>query len=155
MLISILLAAAQADRLLPASPLSPPTSAEAQVLEPITAVFAALEAGDGAALLRNVYLEGRVTAVGTLPSGASGVRSESFAAYAARMSPATGFIERISSPAIEIDGDVAVVWAAFTIQRGGRIVSCGYDHFDLIREQEVWKIMNLTFSSRTKGCPGQ
>jgi hypothetical protein len=48
-----------------------------------------------------------------------------------------------------------MVWTAFTIQRGEKIVSCGYDHFDLVREQGVWKIMNLSFSSRTSGCPGQ
>lgn len=154
-LISLLLAAAQAGSLPPANPLPPPSSEEAQVLEPISAVFAALEAGDSAAFLRHVYPDGRITAVGTLPNGFSGVRSETFAAYAARMSPTNGFIERISSPAIELDGDVAMVWTAFTIQRGEKIVSCGYDHFDLVREQGVWKIMNLSFSSRTSGCPGQ
>lgn len=155
MLIPILLAAAQADRLPPANPLPPTTREEAQLLEPIRAMFAAFKAGDGAELLRNVYRDGRVTAVGTLPSGANGVRSESFAAYAARMSPTTGFLERISSPAMKIDGDVAMVWAAFTIKRGEKIVSCGYDHFDLVREQGVWKVMNLTFSSRVSGCPEQ
>jgi hypothetical protein len=27
------------------------------------------------------------------------------------------------------------------------------DHFDLVRENGAWKIMNLTFSSRMMGCP--
>lgn len=148
-------AVAQEGRLPPANPLPPPSGEESQVFAPVQAAFAALENGDAAALLRVVYPDGRITAVGTLPTGASGVRSESFTAYAARMSAGRGFRERISSPAIEIDGDVAMIWAPFTIEMGGRIVSCGYDHFDLVREQGGWKIMNLTFSTRTSGCPGQ
>jgi len=33
------------------------------------------------------------------------------------------------------------------------VSNCGFDHFDLVRENSVWKVMNLTFSSRTGGCP--
>ena len=68
------------------------------------------------------------------------------------MTPGSGFIERITNPVVEQDGDVALVWAPFTITMGGKLVSCGYDHFDLVRENGAWKVMNLTFSSRTEGC---
>ena len=157
MMIQILMALAlqSSGKLPPAAPLPAPSFDEAGVLAPIDAMFNALEAGDGAALLRHVYPEGRVTAVGSLPSGTSGLRLSSFAEYAARMKPGGGFRERITNPAIEIDGDVALVWAPFTIDRGGTIVSCGYDHFDMVRQAGAWKIMNITFSTRTTGCPGQ
>ena len=128
---------------------------KAAILAPIDAAFAALETQDAAALLRHVYPEGRVTAVGTLASGTSGLRLSSWTEYAARMKPGNGFKERITNPAIQTDGDVALVWAPFTIERAGKIVSCGYDHFDMVRENGGWKIMNITFSSRTTGCPGQ
>jgi len=156
MLDIFLTIALQASGKLPtAERLPAPGFDEAAVLAPINEAFKALESGDRDALLRHVYPEGRVTAVGTLPSGASGTRLSSFAEYAARMKPGAGFKERITNPAIEIDGDVALVWAPFTIEMDGKIVSCGYDHFDLVRQNGSWKIMNLTFSTRTAGCPGQ
>jgi hypothetical protein len=35
------------------------------------------------------------------------------------------------------------------------VSNCGFDHFDLVREEGAWKVINLTFSSRTAGCPAQ
>ncbi len=153
--ILLALALQSADRLPPAGPIPAPDFEEAAVLAPINEAFRALESQDSAALLRHVYPEGRVVAVGTLPSGASGLRQSSWTEYAARMKPGNGFKERITNPAIEVDGDVALVWAPFTIERGGKIVSCGTDHFDMVRQDRTWKIMNITFSTRTTGCPGQ
>ena len=70
------------------------------------------------------------------------------------MKPGQGFQERISDPAIEIDGDVAMVWAPFVVRVDGKVSNCGYDLFDLVRDNGTWKIMNVTFSSRTD-CPAQ
>jgi hypothetical protein len=148
----LLMVSAQA--LPPASALPPPDDNTAAVLAPINAAFAAFEAGDAAAMLRQVYPDGRVTAVGTLRSG-SGLRQQSWTQFAERLKPGEGFQERISDPAIEIDGDIAMVWAPFVVRVGGKVSNCGYDHFDLVRESGTWKIMNLTFSSRTTGCPAQ
>ncbi|MEO7564539.1 MAG: hypothetical protein ABIR63_04580 [Sphingomicrobium sp.] len=139
----------------PAGPISAPDFEEAGVLAPINAAFAAFERGDGAAVLALAYPDGRVTAVGALPSGFSGLRQSSFTEFAAKLTPSGAFRERITNPAIEIDGDVALVWAPFTVESGGKVASCGYDHFDLVRQNGAWKIMNITFSSRTTGCPGQ
>ncbi len=148
-----LLAAIQSSgKLPPAEPLPPPSFEEAAVLAPINAAFATFETGDSATLLRYVYPEGRVTAVGKTPTGVDGVRLLSFSEFASRLKPGSGFKERITNPAIEIDGDVAMVWAPFTVEIGGKIASCGTDHFDLIRQDGAWKIMNITFSSRTAGC---
>lgn len=138
-----------------AAPLPPPDFGDQEVIAVIDAMFVTLENGDGPALLKLVYPEGRVTARGTLASGFAGLRSSSFAEYAARMKPGAGFVERITSPVIEQDGDVALVWAPFTITVAGKVTACGYDHFDLVRENGSWKVMNITFSSRVTGCPGQ
>jgi ketosteroid isomerase-like protein len=132
--------------------LPPPDFADKEVIAVIDALFAALEKGDGPALLQLVYPEGRVTGRGTFPGGATGLRSRSFTEYAARMTPGSGFHEQISDMIVERDGDVAMVWAPFTVSIAGKVVSCGYDHFDFVRENGQWKVMNLTFSSRTEGC---
>jgi hypothetical protein len=152
MFISFLLAAAQS--LPSATALPPPENDTAAVLAPINSLFAAFEAGDAAAMLRQVYPEGRVTATGTRASG-SGLRQQNWMQFAERLKPGDGFQERISDPAIDIDGDVAMVWAPFVVRVDGKVSNCGYDHFDLVRENGVWKVMNLTFSSRTSGCPAE
>jgi hypothetical protein len=149
-----LLLAASAQALPPASALPPPENDTAAVLVPINAAFAAFEAGDGAAVMRQVYPDGRVTAVGATARG-TGVRQFSWTQFAQGLKPGEGFQERISDPAIEIDGDIAMVWAPYVVRVGGKVSNCGYDHFDLVRENGTWRIMNLTFSSRTTGCPAQ
>ena len=151
--IPMLLAVA-AQALPPATAVPPPEPDTAAVLAPINAVFAAFEAGDAPAILRQVYPDGRVTATGTRVSG-SGLRQLSWSQFAERVKPGDGFQERISDPAIEIDGDVAMVWAPFVVRVGGKVSNCGYDHFDLVRDNGTWKIMNLTFSSRITDCPAQ
>lgn len=154
-LLSMLLAAAQGDKLPPANPVPLDTSAEAAVLEPVNAIFAAFEKGDAATMLQHVYPEGRVSAIGPRRDGAQGLRQESWTKFAERLKPGAGFVERIWDPAIDIDGDIAMVWAPYDVRVGGKVANCGVDHFDLIREGGVWKIMNITFSSRTTGCAGQ
>jgi hypothetical protein len=149
-----LLALAAAPGLPPAAVLPPPDFETAAVLAPINSIFAALEQGDAAALMRHVYPDGRVTATGTR-STSSGLRQESWRSFANRVSPASAFQETISDPAIEIDGDVAMVWAPFVVRVGGKVMNCGVDHFDLVRDNGVWKVMNLSFSSRTTDCPAQ
>jgi hypothetical protein len=112
-------------------------------LAPIQQLFAAFEAGDSATMLRLVYADGRVTATGERASG-SGVRRMSWTDFAQRVTPTTRFSESISDPA---------VWAPFVVRVNGKVANCGVDHFDLVRENGAWKVMNLTFSSRTTGCP--
>ena len=140
-------------RLPPANPLPYEDSDASAVLVPINAIFAAFEKGDGAAVLAHAYPDGRVTASGL--EGPGSVRQSSFAQFAAGLTPAGAFQERISDPAIDVDGDIAMVWAPFVVRVGGKVMNCGIDHFDLVREKGVWKVMNVTFSSRTTGCPAQ
>ena len=142
--------------LLLAAPLAAQPAGDAEraaILAPIHALFAAFEAGDSAAMLRVVYPDGRVTAPGR--GEGSGLRQMSWTQFAQRVTPEGAFQERISDPTIAVDGDIAMVWAPFVVLVGGRVVNCGYDHFDLVRENGVWRVMNLIFSSRPAGCPAQ
>jgi len=155
MLSLILAFAAQSapNKLPPAQAVPPPTVGEEQaVLASVQSLLATFKAGDSAAMLRWVYADGRVTATGTRSSG-SGLRQQSWTQFAARITPSGAFQETISDPAVDVDGDVAMVWAPFVVRVGGRVANCGYDLFDLVRENGAWKVMNLTFSSRTTGCP--
>ena len=153
MITSILLAAQiSSAQLPPAQPIPPPDFETANVLAPIQQLFIAFEAGDSAAMLRVVHPDGRVTATGQRATS-SGLRSQSWTEFAQRVTPASRFSETISNPAVEVDGEVAMVWAPFIVRIDGKVANCGYDLFDLVRDNGAWKIMNLTFSSRTTNCP--
>ena len=155
MILSLLVAVqASSGQLPPAQPIPAPDFETANVLAPIQGLFAAFEAGDSAAVLRLVHPEGRVTATGERASG-SGLRQMSWAEFAQRVTPDSRFSESISDPAVEVDGDVSMVWAPFVVRVNGKVANCGFDHFDLVRDHGAWKVMNLSFSSRTTGCPAQ
>ena len=153
MILFLALAAQTSSTKLPPAQALPPLAADEQaVLAPINQLFAAFGAGDSAGVLRVAYPDGRVTAVGTLRTG-TGLRQESWTQFAARLKPGEGFNESISDPAIEVDGDIAMVWAPFVVRVAGKVSNCGVDLFDLVRENAAWKVMNISFSSRTTGCP--
>jgi len=153
----ILLAAAlalQSDRLPPANPLPPPGAEEAAVLAPINAMFAALTARDAAAILAQVRPDGSATVVEERPDGTRAVRRMSWQQFAGGIKPGHERLEeRIYAPAVEIDGDVAMVWARYDFRIDGKLSHCGYDHFDLVREAGRWRVLNVTWSSRTTACP--
>jgi len=146
-MIALLLLATQT-ALPPARPLPPPGTAEAAVMAPIGATLAAMRAGDGAALLANIWPGGGTTSV----VDGKATRT-AWADVAAGLKPGPAHFEvTTGDPAIEIDGDVAMVWMRYTFRAEGRPPSCGVDHFDLVRSEGRWRILNLTFSGRTTGC---
>jgi hypothetical protein len=155
MFLSLLIATqVSSGQLPPAQPIPAPDFETANVLAPINQLFSAFSTGDTAGVLRVVYPDGRVTAVGMLRGG-NGLRQESWTQFAERLKPGEGFQESITDPAIEVDGDIAMIWAPFVVRVGGKVSNCGVDHFDLVRENGAWKVMNISFSSRTTGCPAQ
>lgn len=136
--------------------LPPPAAEEAAVLAPINGIFAAIAARDGQAVLPFVRAEGRATAAGNKPDGAPVVNSRSWADFAAGLKPGSEkFEERMPSPAIEVDGDIAMAWGDYAFLVDGKVVHCGVNHFDLVRESGVWKVLNVTWSRRTTGCPAK
>ena len=155
-MIAVLLALvsqAVSDKLPKAQALPPPTGEEQAVLGAANGLLAAFNTGNAAEILRWVYPEGRVTGTGTFP-GRSGLHSESWTQFT-QTEAGSPFQETISDPAVEVDGDAAMIWAPFVVRINGKVWNCGIDHFDLIRENGTWKVMNLTFSSHITGCPAQ
>ncbi len=79
----------------------------------------------------------------------------SWADFAAAIKPGADASRSHAQPAIEIDGDIAMVWGDYVFLVDGKVDHCGVDHFDLVRENGAWKVLNVTWSRRTTGCPGQ
>ena len=152
-LLSLLLAAQGTERLPHATPLPPPDAETAAVLAPINAMFAGLTARDGAAVMAQVRPEGSATVALERADGTRSVRTLRWPEFVAGIEPGSQRIEeRMSNPAVEIDGDIAMVWGPYQFLAGGRVQHCGVDHFSLVRDAGRWKVLSVTWSQRTQGC---
>ncbi|WP_425229510.1 nuclear transport factor 2 family protein [Sphingomonas sp.] len=139
----------------------PPATAEAQgdapaILAAVNGLFAALTARDMTRAQSFFRADGGAQAVVEQPDGTRTFRHETWPQFLARL-PATGprFVEALTDPAVEVDGDIAMVWSPYTVMVDERLVHCGVDHFDLIREGGQWKILNISWTQRTAGCAAQ
>jgi len=154
MLLALILAADTA-KLPKWNPIPIDGTAEAAVLAPINAMFAGLEARDGAAILAQTRPEGGATVASEKPDGTRSIRHLSWADFAGGIKPGPErYQEKLLDPAVEIDGDIAMVWSRYVFTIDGKPHHCGVDHFDLVRENGAWKLLNVTWSSRTNGCEG-
>lgn len=142
-------------KLPPASPLAPPDgSDERAVLATVDRMLGGINTRDAAAIAATLRAEGGATVVTEAASGAATVRYMAWPELLARFQPGPEtFDERISSPAVEIDGDVAMVWAPYVFRLNGKVHHCGTDHFSLVRQAGAWKIASLAWNQRTTGCP--
>ena len=62
--------------------------------------------------------------------------------------------ERIEMPKVQIDEQLASLWAYFTLTRPGdtKIDVCGDNVFLLRKGPDGWKIFNIAATGRTEGC---
>ena len=138
---------------LPRAILPAPDADTAAVLAPVRALLAAVAARNPALVLPYVSEGATVTVADQNPDGTSTVRHASFAQWATSLTPGPErYEERMDNPAVEIDGDIAMVWGFYVFRIDGRFTHCGVDHFSLVRENGGWKIAALAWSSRTTGC---
>lgn len=60
--------------------------------------------------------------------------------------------ERIVAPAVEVDANLANVWAYYEFRRGTQFSHCGADQFVLGRTSGGWKIIGVAYSVRRTDC---
>lgn len=123
------------------------------VMAPINGMFAGLAARDAAAITAQLRPEGGATVASEKADGTRTIRHLSWTEFTAGIKPGPEkFEERLTDPAVEIDGDIAMVWSPYVFLIDGKPHHCGVDHFDLVREKGAWKVLNVTWSQRTTGC---
>jgi hypothetical protein len=138
----------------PANPIAFADPDDANVMAPVNAMLAGLAAQDAAAIRAQVLPDGGATMVSDDASGT--IRHLSWDAFLAGIKPGSdSYEERLTDPAIESDGKVALVWSSYVFYLNGKPDHCGTDHFDLVHTSAGWKVANVTWSQRSSGCGGQ
>ncbi|MCC6241842.1 MAG: nuclear transport factor 2 family protein [Gemmatimonadaceae bacterium] len=60
--------------------------------------------------------------------------------------------EPVRNAKVEIDGNLATVWAEYQVRIDGKVSHCGYDAFQLVKVSGTWKILNVSDTFRREGC---
>ncbi|MBA14736.1 MAG: hypothetical protein CMN73_00055 [Sphingomonas sp.] len=138
---------------LPPAQVDAPQDDYRAVLEPVDALFAGIAAHD-ADLIRPYILDGAmITVADQMPNGDRATHRVAFGEWLDGLAGAPqGMQEGMPNPAVEIDGDIAMVWGFYTFKIAGQFSHCGVDHFSLVRQDGKWKIADLTFSTRKDDC---
>lgn len=133
--------------------LPPPTGEAAGPMAVVDALFAGIAARDAGRIGATLRADATTTAATEKADGTRAVDHRSREQFLAAFKPGPErFEERFCDAAVEVDGDIAMVWGRYDFLLDGKLHHCGYDHFDLVRENGAWKIQSITWSSRIKGC---
>ncbi len=135
---------------------APPLHAQgdrAQVLAAVTGFLEGMKARDTVRIASVIDSVTRFTLIRPGPSGNRIIvlKGSDFLKIATRTDQPP-LDEPIRNAKVEIDGDLASVWAEYQVRRDGKVTHCGYDSFQLARLAGTWKIINVSDSFRQQGC---
>jgi hypothetical protein len=129
--------------------------AEREVLAAIDTFLIGLRSKDTALMARQVDSLTRFTLLRPSPAGTRVMlltAAQFMAAVTRPDQPALD--EPIRDPVVQIDADLASVWAEYQVRVDGRVSHCGFDAFHLARLGGRWKILNVSDTFRRTGCGG-
>jgi hypothetical protein len=130
-----------------------PDPARAEVVAVANRLFAAMESRDTAEIRRLFLPQGRIVSVGS-QGGATMVRERSVDEFIPTIAAAPEPLrERMWSPEVRIDGDLAMLWAPYDFHRGAQFSHCGSDAFQMVRLGGGWRIAALSYTVQREGCP--
>lgn len=128
-------------------------SEKAAVMVPIRAIISGIAAHDSPALAAQLRPDADITVAVERLDGGHAIHHLTSAEFSGSVRLGTERLEaRLGEPVIQVDGDIAVVWVPYLFFREDHLDHCGVNHFDLVRENQQWKVQNVTWSSRTTGC---
>lgn len=102
-------------------------------------------------LVRAVFAQGARFA-GVDPSGAVTVQSVD-GWLSAIGSSERRWDERVYDVEVEVDGNMASVWAPYTFYLDGAVRHCGINSIELLHDGSGWKVTQIADTRRTDACP--
>lgn len=126
------------------------------VMKPINQLFEAMQKGDSSLLRKSFTKQVTMARIGQDKEGKPFIRYES---------SLDGFAKSVGAPhqetwneiiwdeRIEIDGNLAQVWASYAFYLGKKFNHCGVDAFHLVKSEDgEWKIFHLADTGQKEGC---
>jgi hypothetical protein len=130
-----------------------PSADEAAALAAADQLLGRLTGKDPAAMEALTLPEGGATAVAVGQDGKPVLRHFTWAEFFAHLPKDKPVVEEhMRNPLVRVDGDVAMVWGRYEVTVDGRFLHCGTDHFDLVRLDGRWRILNITWNQTRQGC---
>ena len=132
----------------------PKQGTEHDVMSVITGLFDAMRARDTATMRATFDPDVKFTSV-TMGRDSTTIRTEDLDEFLRAVgTPRPDTLdERLRSPVVHVDGDLASVWTEYDFYVGSRFSHCGVDTFQLVRKREGWRIVALADTRRRTGCP--
>jgi len=121
---------------------------EREVIGTVQRLFDAMLARDGAAI-RALFIPGASMIAIRANGKVSTSTAEEFATHIAEAKE----VERMSTPKVMLQGNIAVLWAPYDFHRGGKLTHCGIDSVSLAKTGAGWKIADVSYTVQTEGCP--
>ncbi len=139
--------------LLAASPAQAATADEAAALAAANHLLGRLTGKDPAEMAALTLPDGGATAIADGPDGKPVLHHFTWPDFFTHLPRDKPIIEEhLRDPLVRVDGDVAMVWGRYDVTLDGRFLHCGTDHFDLVRVDGRWRILNITWNQRKEGC---
>lgn len=123
----------------------------AAVVAVVQRLFDALETRDSVAGMATFHPSATILVVAGTPATVTQTTPAALVGSITRSTAGT-FKERIFDTEVRIDGNVAQLWAYFTVHIGKVFNRCGTDAMTLVRVDGAWKISHASFTRRTEGC---
>lgn len=79
-------------------------------------------------------------------------RYEKFVKSIASIPKDNTFEEKLLSFSIQVDGNMANAWTPYEFWYNGKLSHCGVNSFQLIKDNDQWKIIYLVDTRRKEGC---
>lgn len=123
-----------------------PGSDEADIVGTLQRLFDALESGD-AELLRSVTDSSVVMHYAEVVDGQTAQGSATVDGLAEGIASAEEpLVERMWDPVVLMDGPLATIWTPYDFYVGDTFSHCGIDVANLIRTEDGWKIVGLSWT---------
>ena len=124
-------------------------STDREVLAVVTRFFDGMRAKDAKMIASTLFGEVTLVTTSTDKAGKPVARAEAMAGFLDSIAKATGKLdERISSPDVRVEDNLATVWARYQFYLNDRFSHCGIDAFQLVKTDGGWKIAAIADTRR-------
>ena len=125
------------------------------VQKTIEAFFEGFHQQDSIAIQETVANEVVLQTIAKDSLGKDYVRTEDFSRFIkgiVGIPTSMKFQETIKSYSIQVDGPMANAWTAYEFHVNDKFSHCGVNSFQLVKQEDKWKIIYLIDTRRKDGC---